>query len=94
MYACVGTVFHSLGPTASLVVAQAAGALLAFSIFQTGQLSSVGFLKNPTSMGEFVGGGLRVPTLQPMAGAWQGGADPCVKRSQRASGSRDNACGG
>ena len=25
---------------------------------------------------------------------WQGDADPCVKHSQRASGSRDDACGG
>ena len=37
---------------------------------------------------------MHVPTLQPMAGAWQGDADPCVKRSQRTSESRDNACGG
>jgi hypothetical protein len=97
MYACVGTVFHSLGPTDSLVVAQAAGAYSLF-VFSNRSIKQFKlrrfFLKNPTSMGEFFGGGLRVPTLQPMAGAWQGGADPCVKRSQRASGSRDNACGG
>ena len=30
--------------------------------------------------GRFAGVGLRVPTLRPMAGAWQGGADPCAKR--------------
>ena len=47
---------------------------------QIGQLSSVGFgeiLLNLVSLweieprgGEFAGGGLRVPTLRPMAGAW------------------------